>query len=288
MTEINAIISTKEINATISTKEINAIISTTEINAIISTTEINAIISTTVIKATFPWGSWPAWPAWTAWTDGADGADGADGQGIAVWGTTGQKLVKATDTDFDTERADLDNIVQDTKANILSSTPDVVTTGLSTDTHQVYLFDGTVRKAMPWYRQPTRGAKDIGVEQGSALDGYWLEYITNKRISNCSIGENSDPERWSIRVTNAAILDKDIAQFYINWWWKTALTGVNIQTDDTENPVDIEVTDFEPYNLSLITGNSDVTDPDWVPMVQNMKMDIGIYQTPLVISWWTF
>jgi len=276
MTDIFVSAETPQINVSAETPQINVTAETPQINVSAETPQINVTAETPQINVSFTSPSWPAWPEWSPW------------QWIPTWWTTGQSLVKSSATDYDTERADGDNVVQDTKANILSSTPDVVTTGLSTDTNQIYLFDGTVRKAMPWYRQPTRGAKDIGLEQGSALDGYWLEYITNKRISNCSIGENSDPERWSIRVTNAASLDQDIAQFYINWWRKTALTGVNIQTDDTENPIDIEFTDFNPYNLSLITGNSDVTDPDWVPMVQNMKMDIGIYQTPLVISWWKF
>lgn len=38
--------------------------------------------------------------------DGAPGADGADGVGVPVGGTTGQALVKASGTDYDTEWAD--------------------------------------------------------------------------------------------------------------------------------------------------------------------------------------
>ena len=49
----------------------------------------------------------PQGPAGADGTDGADGADGADGVGVIAGGTTGQALVKASNTDYDTQWSDV-------------------------------------------------------------------------------------------------------------------------------------------------------------------------------------
>jgi hypothetical protein len=52
--------------------------------------------------------------------------------------------------------------------------------------------------------------------------------------------------------------------------------------------MDIEFTDFAPWVLSLITGNSDSKDSNRVPTIQNMKIDMGAYSAPLTIDGGTF
>jgi hypothetical protein len=49
----------------------------------------------------------PQGPAGADGADGAPGADGADGVGVPAGGTTGQALVKNSNTDFDTEWSDV-------------------------------------------------------------------------------------------------------------------------------------------------------------------------------------
>jgi hypothetical protein len=174
--------------------------------------------------------------------------------------------------------------ITDTRANILILTPEYGTTAFSTDTSQYYVYnDGNWREFSS--TQALRASNyDIGYEQESNLSGYGSDYITDKRISNCTIGENYDNNEGGARVTYADSLGKTIAQYYLDGGWKTVLTGVNIQTDHTENPIDIEFTDFKPYYLSLINGNSDVKDLNGVPMVQDMKIDMGVHSSPLIID----
>jgi hypothetical protein len=177
--------------------------------------------------------------------------------------------------------------IVDTRANIFTLTPENGTTAYSTDTKQYYVYNDAWEEFSSI--QNTRASNyDIGYEQESNLAGYGSDYITDKRISNCLIGENAREELGGIRVTYADSLGRNIAQYYLDGEWKTALTGVNIQTDDTENPVDIEFTDFSPWVLSLITGNSDAKDYNGVPMVQNMKVDMGVYSSPLLIDGGSF
>ena len=132
------------------------------------------------------------------------------------------------------------------------------------------------------------GPMDMGLEQDSALTGYGFSYITDKKLSNVSIGENASPVEGAIRTTFAESLETKIPQFYLEGSWKTVLAGIFIQTDDTENPVDIEFLNFEPWVLSLITGNSDSISLSGLPTVQNMKTDIGSFQTPIVVNGGTF
>jgi hypothetical protein len=177
--------------------------------------------------------------------------------------------------------------IVDTRANIFTLTPENGTTAYSTDTKQYYVYNDAWEEFSSI--QNTRTSNyDIGYEQESNLAGYGSDYITDKRISNCLIGENAREELGGIRVTYADSLERNIAQYYLDGEWKTALTGVNIQADDTENPVDIEFTDFSPWVLSLITGNSDSLDPNGVPIVQNMKVDMGVYSSPLLIDGGSF
>lgn len=175
----------------------------------------------------------------------------------------------------------------DTRENIIQSTPDDKTIAFATDTNQFYVYNSA------WYEfssiQNIRvGSEDMGVEQESNLAGYGDDYITDKRISNTLIGNNIREENGGIRVVYSNTLSRYLAQYYLNGTWQTALTGVNIQSDDTENPFDIEFTDFSPWVLSLITGNSDSLDPSGVPMVQNMKIDMGVFSSPLLIDGGSF
>ena len=175
----------------------------------------------------------------------------------------------------------------DTRANILALTPPNGSSAYATDTKQLYYYDSGWQEAGTLFN-PRTSSLDAGVVQNSNLSGYGDDYITDKVIANSTIGGNVENTEGGVRVIFSNSLGRNIAQFYLDGGWRTALTGVNIATDAEESPVDIEFTDFSPWVLSLITGNSDVRDYNDTPMVQNMKNDAGVLQSSLIVFGGTF
>jgi len=178
-------------------------------------------------------------------------------------------------------------VTVDTRENILATTPQQGALAYATDVQRLLTYDGGWQESSA-LMIPRSGAVDIGVEQASNLAGYGVDYITDKRLSNVSIGSNADTELGGVRVVFSESLGRNLTQVYLDGAWQTVLTGVNIQTDAAERVPDIEFTDFSPWVLSLITGNSDATDINGVPVIQNMKIDMGAYSAPLVIDGGSF
>jgi len=176
------------------------------------------------------------------------------------------------------------SLLIDTIINIFNSTPEEGQQAFSTDTEKYYLYQDSKWKESDAISSERTGALDMGAIQGSILSGYGKEYVSSKIISNCNVGSNSEAKKGAIRTVFANSLQRDLFQIYLQENWQTILTGVNIQTDKNEAIVDIEFTDFAPWVLSLITGNSDVKDINGTPIVQNMQSDMGAIQTPLVID----
>jgi hypothetical protein len=182
---------------------------------------------------------------------------------------------------------DLLKTVIGTRAFIFNQTPANGTVAYATDREEEFLYFNGWQQTNILFK-PRSGATDMGVYQDSNLMGYGIDYTTDKALSNVLIRSNNREDEGGVRTLNAKSLGKRIAQFYLDGSWKTVLTGINIEKDDIENPIDVEITDFEPYRLSLITGNSDLKDTRGKPLVQNMKIDMGVYQSPLQINGGTF
>ena len=117
---------------------------------------------------------------------------------------------------------------------------------------------------------------DMGVEQTSDLRGYGTDYITEKAITHSSIGYNDQTVNGGIRYYYGEL------QVY-KGQWDTLLSGVAIVTDETEIPLDVELTDFD-VTLSLITGDSDELDFNGEPLVQQMHMPMGCYASHQVLN----
>ena len=208
------------------------------------------------------------------------------GSGTVKSVTAGENIeVDNTDPDNPVISADIPpSIIQDTRVNIFALTG--IENGqfaYATDYDELFIYRDGWQQADTLFTERT-GAVDMGVYQDSSPTGYGRDYVDRKHLSNATIGANVEEKEGGIRTVNSQSLGRRIAQFYLNGAWQTALTGVNIQTDSNETPPDIEFTDFSPWILSLISGNSDVKDSSGIPVVQNMKVDAGAYQTPLIID----
>jgi len=174
-----------------------------------------------------------------------------------------------------------------TRQFVLSQTPENGTEAFATDYKESFIYIDGWQQSSTLFRERV-GTYDMGAFQDSNSEGYGEDYVTDKALSNILIRGNRREEEGGVRTVFSESLQTRLAQFYLNGAWQTALTGINIQTDDVENPVDIEFTNFAPYVLSLITGNSDLKDPNGVPVVQNMKVDMGAYSQRLQVNGGTF
>jgi len=202
--------------------------------------------------------------------------DGAD----TVWGDITGTLADQTDLQ---EALDSLKIIVDTRQNIFTQTPANGTEAFATDTKESFKYIDGWQQESTLFKERT-GSMDMGSTQESNLGGYGRDYITHKSLADVTIGGNSETKEGGVRTIFSQTLQKRIAQYYLNGDWRTALTGISIQTDNTESTPDIEFTDFEPYRISLITGNSDLKDINGVPTIQNMKTDMGAFQSPLEIN----
>lgn len=182
------------------------------------------------------------------------------------------------------EVAKSSTLIRDTRENIMALTPDDGTEAISTDFRKKMIY-----LSGQWYESSAilderASPIDAGVVQDSNISGYGRDYITDKHIANSTIGEYNGEKENAVKITT--IDGTKFIQAYMDGEWKTVLSGINIEVDDNEP--DVEVTDFAPYRISLITGNSDATDIYGTPVIQNMKTDAGAIQSKLVINGGTF
>lgn len=154
---------------------------------------------------------------------------------------------------------------------------------ISTDTIESFkTLNGDAYQSSAIYVK-RQGAVDMGAEQASNLVGYGHDYITDKVISNCAIGGNANETDGSVRRIETPN-QTQLVEVYLNDAWQTILTGVSIRTTLD----DVEVLDFQPWNLSLINGNSSQRALDGTPVVKGMKIDMGAYSSDMVIDGGTF
>ena len=236
-------------------------------------------------------GTEPEWLASLVGPEGPEGPEGPVGPGIAEGGTTGQVLVKASADGFDTTWVDAAgggaSVTVDTRANILALAGEDGDLAYASDTQEALIYQGGWKQSSALH-DTRQGSVDMGVEQASNLAGYGPDYVTDKTLSNVAVGGNADPREGAVRRVFSSSLGRNLFQVYLQGDWQTILTGVNIQTDVTEDIPDIEFTDFEPWVLSLITGNSDRLALDGTPLVKEMKIDMGAYSADLVIDGGSF
>lgn len=123
---------------------------------------------------------------------------------------------------------------------------------------------------------------DIGVEQTSDKRGYGLDYVTDKLISNCTIGSNSDEVEGSIR-TNSGYY-----QIYLNGVWNDIVINFRFR-EDSSGGYELE---HKPVELELwyevMSGNSDIIGIDGKPIFQQYTTNMGAYQSDLIISGGSF
>ena len=157
----------------------------------------------------------------------------------------------------------------------------------ATDTEEEFIYYNGWQQKSTLFKERT-GAIDAGSIQNASRTGYNKDSINGKHLSDITIGSNRFGKEGGARTLMSQSLNRRLAQFFLDGGWQTVLTGVNIATDTVEGTPDIEFTDFSPWVLSLITGNSDALDLEGMPTVQKMKTSAGSRQLPMILDGGTF
>lgn len=174
---------------------------------------------------------------------------------------------------------------RDTEYNILAITPTAGLIAWATDLGQLMVANGT-----NWYINSSYLAKDLqnpdmGYLQGSNRAGYGLTYVTDKTISNSSIGANSNTAVGGIRYNATGLNNTPSVQLYFNSTWNNIVAGLNIQEVNA-------VLEHTPVGytqrIAIFSGNSDLLGLNGLPIIQGYVVSMGAYPAPPQVDGGTF
>lgn len=165
-------------------------------------------------------------------------------------------------------------LVSDTRTNILASSPTVRTVALSTDTLEMFVWDGAA-----WYVAPLEliaqpNAIDMGLTPPMVVNdraGYSADYITDKTIYNSAIGSNANTDEGSVRTSSGVL------QAYLNGVWADVVTGFRFREDSAgyyeleHRPVGFD------WWIEIMSGNSDELGLNGLPLMQQYQVSMGAY-----------
>jgi hypothetical protein len=121
--------------------------------------------------------------------------------------------------------------------------------------------------------------RDIGLEIESNIQGYGLDYITDKALSNCLILYNARTETGGIRVDVEN--DPDTFEIYLRGVWNTIIYDLTVDDGDFRHaPVSEEI--------YVWRGNSVMVGLNGVPTVQEYTASMGAYPADPIIDGGTF
>lgn len=165
-------------------------------------------------------------------------------------------------------------LTSDTRSNILASSPALRTVALSSDTLEMFVWNGSA-----WYVAPLEL-----IEQGNTADmgltppmvandraGYSATYITDKTIYNSAIGGNNNTDEGGIRVSSSTY------QAYLNGVWNDIVLGFRFREDENgayeleHRPIGFD------WWIEVMSGNSDDLGLNGLPLAQQYSVSMGAY-----------
>jgi len=165
-------------------------------------------------------------------------------------------------------------LVNSTRSAILASSPTIRTVALSTDTLEMFVWNG-----IAWHVAPLEL-----IEQGNTVDmgllypmvqndraGYTADYITDKTIYNSAIGGNANTDEGSIRVSGGTY------QVYLSGTWNDVVTGFRFREDDNgayeleHRPIGFD------WWVEVMSGNSDELGLNGLPLAQQYSVSMGAF-----------
>lgn len=200
-----------------------------------------------------------------------------------VFNTTGSNLQSQI-----TGKLDYSGIILfDTETGILLRTgQNNYSLAMSTDTFRLFLPSGTGWFVGSEYYRQDGYLPDLGYVQSSNRLGYGNDYITDKVLSNCVVGNYSLITGTGVTIPTGAL--------------QCGGTGLSIFYQGKWNPVTAGITLYEtsgilqtvPFGyvsvINVYNGNSDLLGLNRLPLIQGYKASQGAYPIPLKIDGGSF
>lgn len=175
-------------------------------------------------------------------------------------------------------------VLQDTRANILAASAATVRFAVATDNadtlggYEIFFANGSA-----WYEMPFRiyvkpNAPDMGAYQDSSRIGYGVDYVTDKRLSNVSVGDNATTATGAVRFNQTT----NKFQIYYGGAWNNAVVGFVFDEASDARLRHTPVGHTETYDI--FSGNSQSLGLNGIPSTQQYNTSMGAYPDPLKID----
>lgn len=174
-------------------------------------------------------------------------------------------------------------VLQSTRANILATSAATVRFAVATDNPNIYGgYEMFFANGTAWYELPFRiylwSAPDLGAYQDSVRNGYGPDYVTDKRLSNVSVGDNAATATGGIRFNQTT----SKFQVYYNSAWNDAVIGLTMQ-EATDRRLQHKPSGLSEY-YDAMSGNSQTLGLNNLPIVQQYNASMGAYPPPQIVD----
>lgn len=174
-------------------------------------------------------------------------------------------------------------VMQDTRVNILALSAATVRFAVATDQPDLYGgYEVWFANGSNWYRFPARlyvwTAPDMGKYQDSEPNGYGAADITDKRLSNVSLGNNVDVKDGAIQFNSTSLQ----FQIYKSGAWRDVLIGISL-SEASDGHLQHVPTGFV-LTYDIFSGNSERVGLSGLPIVQQHNVSMGAYPNPQIVD----
>ena len=163
-----------------------------------------------------------------------------------------------------------------TKRDILESTPSNPLVGLSSDTQEMFFWDGSGWHVASIALSNETSAPDQGWTQDNDKRGYGEDYIDGKKATTFGVGQFvGNPYNGAFKLdqsTNPMSL-----QIYARGKWNKIFYDLQMINGDLEH---IPIT----YTIDVRSGNSNEVGLNGLPIVREYEVDQGAYPSRVIID----
>jgi hypothetical protein len=173
-------------------------------------------------------------------------------------------------------------VIVDTAHNILSSTATKGLIAFSTDYDLWFIADGTQWWLGSNYFNIQPDSNDLGYLAFSNRQGYGKNYVTDKRLSNCNIGNNANSTDGSIQYDPTTQLLK----INVGGTYQTIGVGVTLR-NLAQYRYSVQQQPLTEW-INVFSGDSIDVGLNGLPLTQGYRTSIGAYPPPQTVSGGTF
>lgn len=166
--------------------------------------------------------------------------------------------------------------LQDTRDNILAASAATVRFAIATDTLELFFANGSAWYLLPFkfYLEPA--TPDMGAYQDSSRIGYYADWITDKTLSNVTLGNNANTNTGGVRWNGTGF------QVYYNGQWNNAVVGFTFR-EASDGRLQIKPAGKTEW-YDVFTGNSESVGLNNLPITQQHNTHMGAYPAPQIVD----